>query len=613
MGTNAVDTEMNNYDNDAYQVDEVAKNDSCCQKRPNGPEKKQSEVVIEPEEWILYGVTDTPPMSVIIIGGFQHLLLSMAAAVITSFLVADVVCADNNLYLKNKLLGASLFMNGVTTLLSSLIGIRLPLIQAAAADFVVPLMSMVSLDAGHCKLPQPINITLSMNETDLMNTTLTNSIEGSYEELILKNVRELQGSLMLAGVLHILIGATGLVGLLLRFIGPITVVPAIVLLGIFLTSAIVKFNAPHWGIGLFTCAVSLILSLYLRSWKPPLPAWNREKGFHVIRYPVHQIFSILIAMLLGWAISAIITVSGGFSDDPKHPSYRARTDAQIEVMYEADWFHFPYPGQFGPISFSVSAFIGFLIAIITSIIDSIGDYYACASTCRVPPPPKHDVNRGIAVEGICCLISGVLGCGHATTTYGGNVGGMGITRVTSRKVFIAAAIMYLIIGVIGKFSAVFIMIPSPVLGGALLTMLGMFLGVVLSNLKHVDMDSSRNMAIIGTSIFVGLSIPEWLKTTANVINTGSPEADQILTMILVNPVLSGGILACFLDNTIPGSEEERGMTFWKEMHVIDSKTKFRNGYEVYDLWMPKILRQSRIRNWMPFLPDLETEKPIPRK
>ena len=35
------------------------------------------------------------------------------------------------------------------------------------------------------------------------------------------------GSLMIAGGIHMLIGLTGLVGVLLRFIGPITVVPAL--------------------------------------------------------------------------------------------------------------------------------------------------------------------------------------------------------------------------------------------------------------------------------------------------------------------------------------------------------------------------------------------------
>lgn len=88
-----------------------------------------------------------------------------------------------------------------------------------------------------------------------------------------------------------------------------------------------------------------------------------------------------------------------------------------------------YTGQYGPFGFNITAFVGFILATIMSILDSVGDYYACARVCRVPPPPAHGMNRGIAIEGLCSAISGAIGCGHATTTYGGNIGAIGITRV----------------------------------------------------------------------------------------------------------------------------------------------------------------------------------------
>ena len=55
---------------------------------------------------------------------------------------------------------------------------------------------------------------------------------------------------MLAGVIHALIGATGLIGVLLRFIGPVTVVPAILLLGIYVVDPILDFCVPNWGIAI---------------------------------------------------------------------------------------------------------------------------------------------------------------------------------------------------------------------------------------------------------------------------------------------------------------------------------------------------------------------------
>ena len=87
-------------------------------------------------------------------------------------------------------------------------------------------------------------------------------------------------------------------------------------------------------------------------------------------------------------------------------------------------------GQFGPPGFDTGALITFLLGTIGSIIDSIGDYYACVKVIEAPPPPKHAVNRGIAVEGFMSIMAGWAGAAHATSTFGGNIGAIGITRVT---------------------------------------------------------------------------------------------------------------------------------------------------------------------------------------
>ena len=37
------------------------------------------------------------------------------------------------------------------------------------------------------------------------------------------------------------------------------------------------------------------------------------------------------------------------------------------------------------------------------------------------------------MEGFCSAIAGLLGCGHATTTFGGNIGAIGVTRVSEPR------------------------------------------------------------------------------------------------------------------------------------------------------------------------------------
>lgn len=86
--------------------------------------------------------------------------------------------------------------------------------------------------------------------------------------------------------------------------------------------------------------------------------------------------------------------------------------------------------------------------------------------------------------------------------------------------FITTGVIYFIFGIIGKISAVFLTIPYPVLGGALIVMFGMFNGVVLSNLQVVSLSSTRNLAIMGTAILFGFMIPYWLETNPDAIQTG---------------------------------------------------------------------------------------------
>ena len=86
-------------------------------------------------------------------------------------------------------------------------------------------------------------------------------------------------------------------------------------------------------------------------------------------------------------------------------------------------------GQWGIPTVSVGAVFGMLSGVVSSIIESVGDYYACARLSGAPPPPKHAINRGIAIEGLGCLLSGAFGSGSGTTSYSQNIGAIGITKV----------------------------------------------------------------------------------------------------------------------------------------------------------------------------------------
>ena len=87
-------------------------------------------------------------------------------------------------------------------------------------------------------------------------------------------------------------------------------------------------------------------------------------------------------------------------------------------------------GQWGRPTISAASVFGMLAGVIAGIIESIGDYYACARLSGAPPPPPHAINRGVGIEGLACLLAGAGGTGNATTSFSENIGAIGITRVS---------------------------------------------------------------------------------------------------------------------------------------------------------------------------------------
>ncbi|XP_063443417.1 solute carrier family 23 member 1-like [Mytilus trossulus] len=567
------------------------------------PEK---DVEIIDESWkLVYKVSDSPPILLTVFFAVQQILMSLPGCVITAVLVASSVCGKEDEVLKAKLLATTIFLSGLTTFLQVTFGVRLPVFQGPTPAYVIPILALASLPEWAC----PTNA-VGNNSTERLFTmgNETFNIERLRSDYIYPRLQTLQGSLVFAGLFHCLIGLTGLVGLMVKFIGPITVIPTLLLIGIEFYSVVTNLCDAHWGISAITASVAIILAVYLAGWAMPLPVWTRSQGCHIIRFPLQQVLAILLSMMIGWSVSAIMTSTNSISDDPNSEQYKARADYGIRTINKTPWFYVPYPGQFGAIGFDGGVFVAFVTATLTSIIDSIADYYACAKMSHLPPPPLHAMNRGIAFEGFMSMIAGFFGAGHATTTYGGNIGTIGMTKVASRRVYQVFAIILIVFSVLGKFTAVFVTIPDPVIGGVSVVGFGTFLGLVLSNLQYIDLNSSRNLAVIGISLLIGLMVPHWVKQNPESLSTGTPDLDSLLRTILSNPMM-GGFVAFFLDNTISGSKLERGLAEWdtsnQDVEEI-SDCDYEEDVTVYEiLFISKLLKNVSWLKYIPILPNFD--------
>ncbi|KAK6186214.1 hypothetical protein SNE40_008297 [Patella caerulea] len=574
---------------------------------------KQDNIVIEEvkEKPLIYSISENPPFYLTILFALQQALLPVSTSLSVSLLVAELVCARDDDEIKAQLLSTTFMMAGIATMLMCTVGVRLPIFQGPSSSYVVPLIGLMTLKEWSCPSKEDL---VSIYSNSTINMTDINGRLPVPKEIILGQLEKLQGSLMVAGILHLLIGLTGLVGVIARYVGPITIVPALLLAVLYMHRVTVKFAESFWGTAVATTVCGVILSLYLSGKKTPIPFWTRSRGFHIFWYPLHQVFSILISVLFGWALSAIFTNFGVLSSDPNSVQFYARTDARNQILSTNPWFFFPYPGQFGSFRFDTAAFIGAFVATIMSVVDSICDYNACARMCFVPFPPAHAMNRGIFWEGLMSFFAGMTGAGHGTNSYGGNIGAIGITKVASRRVFQVLALIYMLFAVLGKLNAAFITIPYSVLGGTMILYFGIFFGIVLSQLQFIDLNSTRNLAILGISILVGFMSPYWVERHPDAIDTGVPELDRTLTMLLANGIFISGLVACFLDNTVKGTIQERGLIAQLEgegTQVGDQKIEYEEGMEVYDVpWVPNFIKSSRFAKYcpiLPYFPEKETQ------
>lgn len=93
----------------------------------------------------------------------------------------------------------------------------------------------------------------------------------------------------------------------------------------------------------------------------------------------------------------------------------------------------------------------------------------------------------------------------------------------------------------------------------------------LSALQYVDLRSSRNLYIVGVSIFFPLVLCQWMQENPGAINTGNDELDGTLSVLLGTTILVGGCIGCFLDNVIPGWSLIMGILWGPNKHIFDSR------------------------------------------
>lgn len=244
--------------------------------------------------------------------------------------------------------------------------------------------------------------------------------------------------------------------------------------------------------------------------------------------------SILLGLIIG-------TIAAGFLGK-----------VNLQPVADASWFHPVTPFYFGTPTFEVSGIITMILVAIVSVAESTGVFMALGKICDREVTSK-DLAKGYRAEGLAIVLGGIFNS-FPYTTYSQNVGLIQMSRVKTRDVIVVAGGILIVLGFVPKIAALATIIPSSVLGGAMIAMFGM---VVSSGIRmlgsSVDLNNHENLLIIACSVGMGLGVtvvpdlfhalPENLKIlTGNGIVAGSFTA--IVLNILFNvlrrkPVESG--------------------------------------------------------------------------
>lgn len=451
---------------------------------------------------IIFGIDDKPALPIAILAGAQHVLTLFGATTLVPLIFGPAMGMDSAQIA--AFIGCVYFAMGIATLIQThpKLGSGLPIVQGSSFSFIPPIM------------------------------TITGMFSAQGPDVIMQHVG---GALIVGGVILGIIGYTGLVGKIRRIITPVVIGPTIMAIGFSLAQTAIVYNAAnYWPVSLLVVFLIFVFSLVSKN-----------------RYL--NIFAILSSIVIAYLVCFFGSLAGLFASG--HAAY-----VDLGSVAAAPWFRYKIIMPWGPPKFDLAAIGAISAGFLCAMIESIGDYHNCAFAAGIDDPTEEQVSRGIGAEGFNCAISGLLGS-VGTTSYTENIGLIGLTGVASRYVVRIGAVILIGMSCIGKLGALVATMPSPVIGGAYITLFGTIGALGIQNLFRADMSSQRNILIVGFAFLMSQGLPAWVEPNAELF-TGSFMGDTLgstVWAILKTPMAVAAICAATCDSLIPGTPEERGI------------------------------------------------------
>ncbi|CEG24208.1 Uric acid permease PucK [Planococcus massiliensis] len=321
-------------------------------------------------------------------------------------------------------------------------------------------------------------------------------------------ISAIYGSILVSGLIVVLI--SGFFGSLVRFFPPVVTGSVVTIIGITLIPVAINNMGGGQGASDFGSLQNIALSF-------------GTLLVIVLIYKFATGFLKAISILLGIAAGTIAAIFMGIVD--------------FAAISEASYFHMVEPFYFGAPTFEWSAILTMTLVAMVSLVESTGTYFALSDITEKKLTEK-DLAKGYRAEGLAIILGGIFNS-FPYTTFSQNVGLIQMSGVKSRKIILITGLMLITLGFLPKVAAATTIIPTAVLGGAMIAMFGMVISQGIKMLSKVISATPENSMIIACSVGLGLGV-----TVVPEIFAQLPSSLQILTS---NGIVAGSVTAIVLN------------------------------------------------------------------
>ncbi|XP_062199817.1 nucleobase-ascorbate transporter 2-like isoform X1 [Phragmites australis] len=508
-----------------------------------------------------YCIDSNPSWGEAIALGFQHYILSLGTAVMIPTMLVPLM--GGNDHDKARVVQTLLFVTGIKTLLQTLFGTRLPTIMGGSYAYIIPILSIIR------------------------DPSLAQIADGHTR--FLQAMRSIQGALIVSSSIQIILGYSQLWAICSRFFSPLAMVPVVALVG---------FGLFERG---FPVNPQLIQVQHLSGWEM-CGDWSSNA------YPICRSFTISQACAcpacshFGEVLTADMHRSClGICPHPHskwciqaygtcHPDQLPDRPCQPHLFLAMD--KHPIPITMGRTNIQCRPCIRYdgCCAGLFNRDNRCIQGYCSVGKCNAPTSICPEQRHWMAGywhptrwaiwhwDWFYCFCNVCLQRSE-------NVGLLGSTRVGSRRVIQISAGFMIFFSMLGKFGALFASIPFTIFAAVYCVMFGIVAAVGLSFMQFTNMNSMRNLFIIGVSLFLGLSIPEYFSRYSTSSQQGPAHTkagwfNDYINTIFSSPPTVALFVAVLLDNTLDvrDAARDRGMPWWARFRTFRGDSRNEEFY-----------------------------------